>query len=170
MDAPATEITALLKSWSGGDPSALARLAEQVYPELRLTARRYMKNERSRQYRELYHAVCEATAAEREALLGRADPELRREVDSLLSALQAGEMLEWPAIQSAPELLENGAATQLADGTCLGPYRIEDLLAEAEWATSSALWTRGWAALSRLRFHINSSAPVLSARRARLPR
>ncbi len=46
MDAPATAITALLKAWSGGDPSALERLAEQVYPELRLIARRYMKNER----------------------------------------------------------------------------------------------------------------------------
>jgi RNA polymerase sigma factor (TIGR02999 family) len=36
----------LLKAWSGGDPAALERLAEQVYPQLRLMARRYMKNER----------------------------------------------------------------------------------------------------------------------------
>jgi RNA polymerase sigma factor (TIGR02999 family) len=36
----------LLKAWSGGDHAALERLAEQVYPELRLMARRYMKNER----------------------------------------------------------------------------------------------------------------------------
>jgi RNA polymerase sigma factor (TIGR02999 family) len=35
-----------LKAWSGGDPAALERLAEQVYPELRLMARRYMKDER----------------------------------------------------------------------------------------------------------------------------
>jgi RNA polymerase sigma factor (TIGR02999 family) len=41
-----TEITVLLKAWSGGDPSALERLAEQVYAELRRMARRYMKNER----------------------------------------------------------------------------------------------------------------------------
>jgi RNA polymerase sigma factor (TIGR02999 family) len=46
VDAPSGEITMLLKAWSGGDPAALARLAEQVYPELRLMARRYMKNER----------------------------------------------------------------------------------------------------------------------------
>ena len=46
MDASSPEITKLLKAWSGGDPSALERLAEQVYPELRLMARRYMKNER----------------------------------------------------------------------------------------------------------------------------
>jgi len=39
------EITKLLKAWSAGDESALARLAEFVYPELRLMARRYMKNE-----------------------------------------------------------------------------------------------------------------------------
>ena len=44
--APSTEITRLLKAWSCGDQGALARLAEQVYPELRLMARRYMKNER----------------------------------------------------------------------------------------------------------------------------
>jgi RNA polymerase sigma factor (TIGR02999 family) len=46
MNAPSAEITTLLKAWSGGDPAALGRLAEQVYPELRLMARRYMKNER----------------------------------------------------------------------------------------------------------------------------
>jgi RNA polymerase sigma factor (TIGR02999 family) len=44
--ASSAEITGLLKAWSGGDPAALERLAEQVYPELRLMARRYMKNER----------------------------------------------------------------------------------------------------------------------------
>src|ERR1043165_744475 len=46
MGAPSAEITTLLKAWSGGDPAALERLAEQVYPELRLMARRYMKSER----------------------------------------------------------------------------------------------------------------------------
>jgi RNA polymerase sigma factor (TIGR02999 family) len=34
-----------LKAWGSGDEAALARLTEQVYPELRLMARRYMKNE-----------------------------------------------------------------------------------------------------------------------------
>jgi len=46
MDASSAEITNLLKAWSGGDPAALERLAEQVYPELRRMARRYTKNER----------------------------------------------------------------------------------------------------------------------------
>jgi RNA polymerase sigma factor (TIGR02999 family) len=39
------EITGLLKAWGSGDESALSRLAERVYPELRLMARRYMKNQ-----------------------------------------------------------------------------------------------------------------------------
>jgi len=40
------EITELLKAWSGGDEAALERLAEQVYADLRIMARRYLKNER----------------------------------------------------------------------------------------------------------------------------
>jgi len=47
VDAPGAEITNLLKAWSGGDSTALERLAERVYPELHLMARRYMKNERA---------------------------------------------------------------------------------------------------------------------------
>jgi RNA polymerase sigma factor (TIGR02999 family) len=47
MDAPSAEITNLLKAWSGGDETALERLVEQVYPQLRLMARRYMRNERA---------------------------------------------------------------------------------------------------------------------------
>ena len=46
IDAPSEDITNLLKAWSGGDPAALERLAEHVYPELRLMARRYINNER----------------------------------------------------------------------------------------------------------------------------
>jgi RNA polymerase sigma factor (TIGR02999 family) len=46
INARSEGITELLRAWSGGDPAALTRLAEQVYPELRLMARRYMRNER----------------------------------------------------------------------------------------------------------------------------
>jgi RNA polymerase sigma factor (TIGR02999 family) len=35
-----------LQAWGAGDEAALGRLAEQVYPELRRMARRYMKSER----------------------------------------------------------------------------------------------------------------------------
>jgi RNA polymerase sigma factor (TIGR02999 family) len=48
MAASSAEITTLLNAWSGGDEAALSRLAEQVHPELRLMARRYMKNEGQR--------------------------------------------------------------------------------------------------------------------------
>lgn len=46
MASDSREITKLLRAWSDGDPTALERLAEQVYGELRVMARRYMKNER----------------------------------------------------------------------------------------------------------------------------
>jgi RNA polymerase sigma factor (TIGR02999 family) len=44
--ASSAEITSLLKAWGSGDEAALSRLAEGVYHELRLMARRYMKNQR----------------------------------------------------------------------------------------------------------------------------
>src|SRR5437588_4897142 len=46
IDARSAEITNLLKAWGSGDEAALGRLTEQVYSELRLMARRYLKNER----------------------------------------------------------------------------------------------------------------------------
>jgi RNA polymerase sigma factor (TIGR02999 family) len=46
IGASSADITNLLKAWSSGDQAALVQLAERVYPELRLMARRYMKNER----------------------------------------------------------------------------------------------------------------------------
>ncbi len=57
---PSEKITNLLRAWSDGDEAALGRLAEHVYPELRLMARRYMKNERqghTLQTTELVHEV-----------------------------------------------------------------------------------------------------------------
>lgn len=45
MHDPA-EVTKLLRAWSSGDHAALDRLAERVYGELHLMARRHMKNER----------------------------------------------------------------------------------------------------------------------------
>ena len=45
IGASSAEITILLKAWSSGDEAALGRLAERVYPELCLIARRYMKSE-----------------------------------------------------------------------------------------------------------------------------
>jgi RNA polymerase sigma factor (TIGR02999 family) len=41
------DITTLLKAWSGGDEAALQQLSDHVYTELRLMARRHMRNERA---------------------------------------------------------------------------------------------------------------------------
>src|SRR5262249_61904009 len=45
IDARTAEITNLLRAWGSGDEAALAQLTERVYPELRVMAGRYMKNE-----------------------------------------------------------------------------------------------------------------------------
>jgi eukaryotic-like serine/threonine-protein kinase len=89
-----------------------------------------MTAEHFRQIEELYHAARKATAEERAALLACADPELRREVESLLSQHTSGEFLDRPAIQNAPELLEDASVTEFSAGAFLGPYRIESKLGE----------------------------------------
>src|SRR3982750_1751140 len=89
-----------------------------------------MNPERFQQIEELYHAAREGTAEERAALLAQTDPELRREVESLLSQQTSGEFLDRPAIQNAPELLGDSTVSGLAMGACLGPYRIEGKLGE----------------------------------------
>ncbi len=83
-----------------------------------------------RRIEELYHAAREGTPEERAALLAQADPELRSEVELLLSETAGGEFLERPAIQNAPELLADPAFSTLAAGVTLGPYRIESKLGE----------------------------------------
>jgi serine/threonine protein kinase len=89
-----------------------------------------MTPERFREVEELYHAVCEGSGEERAALLARTDPELRREVKSLLAQHTSGEFLDRPAIRNAPELLKDSTFDGLAAGACLGPYRIESKLGE----------------------------------------
>ena len=89
-----------------------------------------MTPERFRQIEELYHAARERTGEQRTALLAQTDPELRREVESLLVQRTGGEFLDRPAIQNAPQLLEHSAPTVLAVGASLGSYRIESQLGE----------------------------------------
>lgn len=84
-----------------------------------------MTPERFQQIEELYHAARQAKPEERAALLIQADPELRHEVESLLSQQINGNFLDSPAFQNAPELLASSIYTGLAVGTRLGPYRIE---------------------------------------------
>jgi eukaryotic-like serine/threonine-protein kinase len=89
-----------------------------------------MTPERFRRIEELYHAAREGTPQERAVLLAQADPELRREVESLLAEPNGGEFLDRPAIRNAPELLADSTVTVLAAGVSLGPYRIESKLGE----------------------------------------
>ncbi|HUI58069.1 MAG TPA: hypothetical protein VLY04_24010, partial [Bryobacteraceae bacterium] len=89
-----------------------------------------MSPDRFRRIEELYHAAREGTPDERAALLAQTDPELRREVELLLSEPGGGEFLERPAIQNAPELLADSTVAAVAAGVSLGPYRIENKLGE----------------------------------------
>jgi RNA polymerase sigma factor (TIGR02999 family) len=43
----AEHVTQLLQAWNAGDPGALERLTDCVYQELRLIARRYLRDERA---------------------------------------------------------------------------------------------------------------------------
>ena len=89
-----------------------------------------MTPERFQQVEELFHAVREGSPAQRVALLSQADPELRREVESLLAAPSGGDFMDRPAVEDAPELLEDWTGVEWAAGACLGPYRIESKLGE----------------------------------------
>ena len=46
MESPSSEVTQLLRAWSGGDEQALEKLTPLVYAELRRRARYYMARER----------------------------------------------------------------------------------------------------------------------------
>jgi hypothetical protein len=63
-----------------------------------------MTPERFQQIEDLYHAARERPAKERAALLAHVDPELRREVESLLAQRSGSEFLEQPTIQNGPQL------------------------------------------------------------------
>ncbi|HUB83446.1 MAG TPA: protein kinase [Bryobacteraceae bacterium] len=89
-----------------------------------------MTPDRFQEIEELYHAAREGTAEQRAALLAQAAPELRREIESLLAQRSGVEFLDRPAIQNAPQLLEDSTLTGLAVGANLGPYRIESKLGE----------------------------------------
>jgi hypothetical protein len=89
-----------------------------------------MTPERFRQLEELYHAVREAAAGERAALLAEADPDLRRELESLFAQRTNDGFLERLAIQNLPQLPVDATVTSLTVGACLGPYRIESKLGE----------------------------------------
>src|ERR1041385_5453674 len=89
-----------------------------------------MTPERFQQIEKLYLAARERTAEEGAALLAQTDPELRRELESLLAQRTGGEFLDRPVIQDDPQVLEALTVTELTVGASLGPYRIESKLGE----------------------------------------
>jgi eukaryotic-like serine/threonine-protein kinase len=87
-----------------------------------------MTPEQFRQIDELYQAARERSAVDRAALLASAEPDVRREVESLLTHPTGDILLDRPAIDAAPSLVEDATVTMLTTGTHLGPYRIESKL------------------------------------------
>jgi hypothetical protein len=87
-----------------------------------------MTPERWKQVNDLFHAVLDQPAGEREAFLTRAaggDTGLVREVESLLSAHDLShEFLEVPAYGVAPELMFDD--DDALAGRTLGPYRVKE--------------------------------------------
>ena len=87
-----------------------------------------MSPDRLQQVYDLYHAVVERQPGARAELLNQADPELRREVESLLernSGQPGAGVLNRPVWERAASLLGDPAGAPLEAGTEFGPYRIE---------------------------------------------
>jgi tetratricopeptide (TPR) repeat protein/predicted Ser/Thr protein kinase len=93
-----------------------------------MTPDRFQQMDRFGEIEELYHAARDATAEERAVLLARADPELRREVESLLAQPGGDAFLARPAWESAGLTATDATVTVVSAGTQLGPYQIESLL------------------------------------------
>jgi hypothetical protein len=85
---------------------------------------------RLQQIQELFHALREASAEERTALLAQADPELRSEVESLLARQSEDLLVDRPAVQAGSQLLNEPESSMPSPGTCLGPYRVEGELGQ----------------------------------------
>src|SRR4051812_30434285 len=84
-----------------------------------------MTPDRLQQVEELYHSAREASSDERAALLDHADPELRREVESLL-ACQNDHLI----LDRSVQFPGNPAMPALNPGDRLGPYQVESKLGE----------------------------------------
>jgi hypothetical protein len=83
---------------------------------------RGMTNDRWQQIEELYHA-----ARQNHAVLDRADPELRHEVESLLAQEKGAGFLEAPALEVAAQQFAADRGQSLI-GRRIGAYQILHLL------------------------------------------
>ena len=90
---------------------AKAWLFAGVKPEDRATEHAHDSRSVSGRLKSYIMRLARRTAEERAALLAEADPELRREVESLARTAHGGEFLDRPAIQNAPQLLEDSTVT-----------------------------------------------------------
>ena len=83
-----------------------------------------MSSQRWRQVEELYHSACEHGVA----VLDGVDPEIRREVEKLLThnSQSGGKLLD----QRAADLITGLIDTPITPGFRLGPYRIDALLGQ----------------------------------------
>jgi eukaryotic-like serine/threonine-protein kinase len=87
-----------------------------------------MTGDRLRQIEELFHAIREGLAGQRAELLARADPELRREVESLLGRQPESVLLDRPVFHRDSPMTDAIGGPTVSPGTLLGPYRIEEKL------------------------------------------
>ncbi len=92
-----------------------------------MTTRRF-EQDRFGQIETLFHAVRGAAPERRKALLAQADPELRRQVESLLLQTGTGGPLDRP-VPALQDALHDHSESPAA-GAQLGPYRIEAKLGE----------------------------------------
>ncbi|MBI3656174.1 MAG: hypothetical protein HY232_07105 [Acidobacteria bacterium] len=86
-----------------------------------------MTRERWQQVEKLFQSVLERPAGERAAWLEEAcagDPDLRREVESLLAYDEPqSRLMEWPGLDAAPTLRAEDTAGAMM-GRRIGPYKV----------------------------------------------
>jgi serine/threonine protein kinase len=90
-----------------------------------------MSPPRWREIEDLYHAALDREPGARGALLAKADPELRCEVESLLAQYSSTDVLGRPVEDGAARLTAtNSTRTIVIPGIQLGPYKIEGPLGQ----------------------------------------
>ena len=101
-----------------------------------------MTPERFQKIEELYHAAREGTAEQRAALLAQTDPELRREIESLLARRTGGEFLDRPAIENARNCWRMPQSRCWRRAPAWAPTVSKASSAKAAWARSFGRSTR----------------------------